>query len=155
MSIDEPKRNRKRFTWFKFFPSDWIEILTMTDCQAGKRFKVMIKRLISNSSQEGSIESIMINESIDFAEIRRKAALKRWRERGQVENAKSLPKTKQEVIDFAVDNGIDVDDAVEWAQINLKERKGKDKDGNPIMNWEAACKAYCASVAKKRKRRNG
>lgn len=80
MNTDEPKKNRKKFTWFRFFPSEWVDVLTMTDCQAGKRFKQMLKRLITNSSQENTIEAVMINESIEYSEIKRKAAIRRWNE---------------------------------------------------------------------------
>lgn len=61
-----------------------------------------------------------------------------------------LPKTKQEVIEFAIDNGIDPDDASTWAEQNLKERRGKDKDGNPINNWKGALTNYCKAMERKR-----
>ncbi len=143
----------KRLTWFRFFPSDWIEVLGMSEKQAGKRFKELITRLSVNKAPSNSVEESMIKDSFEYTEKKRLAALKRWREREMNMNSMTLPKNKQEVIDFAVESGLDVDDAVTWAQINLSERKGKDKDGNPIVNWNAACSAYCASVEKKRKAR--
>ena len=62
-----------------------------------------------------------------------------------------LPKNKQEVIEFAIDNGLDTDDASTWAEINLKERRGKDKDRNPINNWKGALTNYCKAMADKRR----
>lgn len=61
-----------------------------------------------------------------------------------------LPRTKQEVIEFAIDNGLDPDDASTWAEQNLKERHGMDKDGNQIMNWKGALTNYCKAMKKKR-----
>lgn len=83
----------------------------------------------------------MIGESENYSKQRREAVMKRW----QANKPIPLPKDKAEVIAFAEDNGLDVDDALEWAEINLKERKGKDKNGEPIMNWQAALKGYCNS----------
>ena len=62
-----------------------------------------------------------------------------------------LPRNKQEVIEFALDNGFDTDDASTWAEINLKERKGKDKNGKPILNWKGALTNYCKAMADKRR----
>lgn len=142
-------KNGKRLTWFRFFPSDWIEVLGMTEKQAGKRFKELITRLSVNKAPSNSVEESMIKDSFEYTEKKRLAALKRWRER-ELNGIQPLPKNKQEVIDFAVASGLDVDDAVTWAQINLVERKGKDKDGNTIVNWKAMCSGYCSAMAKKR-----
>lgn len=150
MLHDGGGNNGKRLTWFRFFPSDWIEVLGMTEKQAGKRFKELITRLSVNKAPRSSIEESMIKDSFEYTEKKRLAALKRWREREMNRTQQPLPKNRQEVIDFAVDSGLEVDDAVTWAQINLRERKGKDKDGNPIVNWKAMCSAYCSAMAKKR-----
>lgn len=61
-----------------------------------------------------------------------------------------LPRTKQEVIEFAIDNNLDPDDASTWAEQNLRERRGHDKDGNPILNWKGALTNYCKAMEKKR-----
>lgn len=146
MNTNESTKKSKPFTWFKFYPSDWIDVLTMTEKEAAKRFKDMVKRLASNKAPEGTIEANMINESIAYAAKRRENVMKRWNK----EKAEPLPRNKQEVIEYAEDNSLDVDDALEWAQINLKDRGGKDKDGNPIRNWKMACSAYCAAMQNKR-----
>ena len=61
-----------------------------------------------------------------------------------------LPKNKEEVRTFALDNGLDIDDALEWAELNLKERHGKDKSGRPITNWKGAVIRWCGAKKKKR-----
>ena len=61
-----------------------------------------------------------------------------------------LPKNKQEVIEFAIDNNLDPDDASTWAEQNLRERRGRDKDGNPINNWKGALTNYCKAMKTRR-----
>ena len=139
---EQPKKKREAFVWYKFFPCHWIDILMMTDNKAGKRFKQAITRLIDNNAPEGTEEHKMISESVMFSQRQRARVMNRWKI--------PLPKDKSEVIAFAEDNGLDVDDALEWAQINLKERHGKDKDGEPIMNWQKHCAGYCEAKRNKR-----
>lgn len=143
--------NEKRFYWFKFYPLKWIDVFSMTDEQAGERFKKALKRLMENDSPEGTPEFEMIKESAQYSERQKKRIDEYWKRKNEEKGRIALPKSRQEVIDFALDSGLDVDDAVQWAEINLKERKGHDKDGNKIMNWKAACSAYCGTMAKKRR----
>lgn len=63
---------------------------------------------------------------------------------------RNLPRNKEEVRLFAIDNGLDVDDANDWAEMNLRERHGRDKDGKPIRNWKGAILNYCKAMAAKR-----
>ena len=63
---------------------------------------------------------------------------------------RNLPRNKEEVRLFAIDNGLDVDDANDWAEMNLRERHGRDKDGMPIRNWKGAILNYCKAMAAKR-----
>lgn len=63
---------------------------------------------------------------------------------------RNLPRNKEEVRLFAIDNGLDVDDANDWAEMNLRERHGRDKDGKPIRNWKGAIRNYCKAMAAKR-----
>ena len=60
------------------------------------------------------------------------------------------PKSKQEVLDFAADNGLDVDDARLWYERNYVERPGCDKDGEVIRNWRGALINACKAEASKR-----
>ena len=63
---------------------------------------------------------------------------------------RNLPRNKEEVRLFAIDNGLDVDDANDWAEMNLRECHGRDKDGKPIRNWKGAILNYCKAMAAKR-----
>lgn len=66
------------------------------------------------------------------------------------DQVRNLPRNKEEVRLFAIDNGLDVDDANDWAEMNLRERHGRDKDGKPIRNWKGAILNYCKAMAAKR-----
>lgn len=145
MSTSETKKRRKLFVWFKFYPSDWINVLTMPDKQCAECFKNLVSRLMKNEAPEGSKEAEMIGESENYSKQRREAVMKRWQSNKPIQ----LPRNKAEVIAFAEDNGLDVDAALEWAEINLKERKGNDKNGEPIHNWKKACAGYCESLKNK------
>lgn len=95
-----------------------------------------------------SFANDLIRESMEFSKKKSEAGKKgmenRWIKKIP------LPTKLQEVLDFAADEGLDVDDAREWAEINLKERKGKDKDGKPILNWKGALRNYCKAMERKR-----
>jgi hypothetical protein len=88
--------------------------------------------------------------ALELAEKAYKASAENGKKGGRPPVKIPLPKNKQEIIEFAVDNGLDPDDASTWAEQNLKERKGKDKDGNPIMNWKGALTNYCAAMKTRR-----
>ena len=138
----QSKKKRDAFYWFKFYPYKWISAITLPDKKCADCFRNLITRLIANEAPEGTEERFMINESIMFRDKQKARVMNRWKI--------PLPKDKSEVIAFAEDNGLDVDDALEWAQINLKERHGKDKDGEPIMNWQKHCAGYCEAKRNKR-----
>lgn len=61
------KRNPYKINWFKFYPSDLIEIIEMTDAEAGKRIKQFIKNLMQNRAPQGSIEERMLQEAGEFS----------------------------------------------------------------------------------------
>ena len=60
------------------------------------------------------------------------------------------PRDKYEVMDFAEDNGLYVEDARLWYQRNYVERPGCDKDGEVIRNWRGALINACKAEASKR-----
>lgn len=64
------------------------------------------------------------------------------------------PKSKQEVLDFAADNGLDVDDARLWYERNFIERPGCDKYGEVIRNWKGALVAACKADRERREEEN-
>ena len=61
------------------------------------------------------------------------------------------PRDKHEVMDFAEDNGLDVEDARLWYQRNYVERPGCDKDGEVIRNWRGALINACKAEETKRR----
>lgn len=67
-----------RLTWFKFHPAMFAQAFCLDDAQAGKMFKTMLSRLLSNEAPDGSIEADMIAESRSYSESRRKAIKARW-----------------------------------------------------------------------------
>ena len=60
------------------------------------------------------------------------------------------PRDKHEVLDFAEDNGLDVEDARLWYERNYVERPGCDKDGEVIRNWRGALINACKADAARR-----
>lgn len=60
------------------------------------------------------------------------------------------PSGFEEVADFAVKYGLDVDDARLWWQRNFVDRPGCDKDGVVFDNWKGALVNACRAEAKKR-----
>lgn len=75
-NASEQKNNRGYF--FRFAPHEWIEWLSSSDEEAGKRFKEMLVRLSKNSAPDGSIELAMIKEVEAYRERQRQNILKRW-----------------------------------------------------------------------------
>lgn len=61
------------------------------------------------------------------------------------------PRDKHEVMDFAEDNGLDVEDARLWYERNYVERPGCDKDGVVIRNWRGALINACKAEEMKRR----
>ena len=71
-----PENNRGYF--FRFAPHEWIEWLSKSDEEAGKRFKEMLIRLSKNDAPEGTIEKSMITEVEAYRERQRQNGMKRW-----------------------------------------------------------------------------
>jgi len=61
-----------------------------------------------------------------------------------------MPQSKNIVVNWAIDNGIDPDDAGECWEAT-KERNWRDADGNAITNWKAFVKAWCKTRKENRK----
>lgn len=68
-----------------FDPSDWFEVLTMDDKEAGRRFKEMIVRLSKAEAPEGSTEAYMISSMTEYREKQREKAMLRWNPEGRTE----------------------------------------------------------------------
>ena len=105
--------------------------------------------LYERNPEGDSFGAFMVRLSLGRAEQYPKAS-DNGKKGGRPPIKTKLPRNKQEVIEFAIDNGLDCDDASTWAEQNLKERRGKDKDGNPILNWKGALTNYCKAMERKR-----
>lgn len=60
------------------------------------------------------------------------------------------PPTIDKLYDFATEQGLDDADAREWYEMTFTDRNGKDKNGEPIKNWQGALKRFCQSRKRKR-----
>ena len=54
-----------------------------------------------------------------------------------------MPNDKQEVLDFAYAEGLDINDAYECWYVTVNDRKGMTADGNPVNNWKAYVRQWC------------
>lgn len=61
-----------------------------------------------------------------------------------------LPKSADDVQDIVFKCNLDGDDAYQWWQLTMVERHGRDRWGNPIMNWPGALIRFCEAMAAKR-----
>lgn len=59
--------------------------------------------------------------------------------------AGSMPDNCDKVIDFAVAENLDVDDARECWYVTTVERDGKTADGKKINNWKAYVRKWCTT----------
>lgn len=105
--------------------------------------------LYERNPEGDSFGAFMVRLSLGRAEQYPKAS-DNGKKGGRPPIKTKLPRNKQEVIEFAIDNKLDPDDASTWAEQNLRERNGRDKDGNPIMNWKGALTNYCKAMKSKR-----
>lgn len=95
MSTNESRKQSRPFYWFKFYPHEWIELLAMPEAEAGKRFKTMIERLISNKAPDDSPERKMIEECKIYRERQRERIANYWNNRNG--NAEQEPPQPQEM----------------------------------------------------------
>ena len=64
---------------------------------------------------------------------------------------RSLPMpTTEQLYDFARAESLDEADARDWYEMTVVDRGGKDRNGNRITNWKAACKKFCVARAQRR-----
>lgn len=64
-------------------------------------------------------------------------------DRAPVRKSSPMPADRQEVIDFARLEGLDVDDAAECWYVTVQERDGMTADGKNITNWKAYVRKWC------------
>ena len=72
-----------------------------------------------------------------------------------VRSAGPMPSEKEPVLDYAAERELDEADAYNCWYVTVKERGGCDADGNPVSDWKAFVKKWCATAEKNRKRNKG
>lgn len=140
--------------FFPFRPQDhgWVLRKDADTTKVAEAYRQLVYELVTGDYTDGSAASSMRDEAIKMVEARseraKSAAAARW---GPPSGSIPLPKRKQEVIDFAVEKGLDLADVEQWIAMSLKERRGRDKDGKAIKNWKGALINFCQKMAGKRK----
>ena len=134
--------------WAKIFFMDFVgHYIGMTDKEIVKDVRESIVALTKNDGSSDSFGSMMVKSSKE--RIMAKAA-KASRENGSMGGRPlKLPNWNQ-FLDFIGREGIDYSDAREWWEMSIVDRKGKDRDGEPIRNWIVMLKNFCAAKAEKR-----
>lgn len=110
----------------------------------------------------------LLDEAMAFNDAQRKRALSRWNKSESVGDTrapgvvtgtpapagngsgrrKSI--TRQDVVDFAVQNGLDVNDACECYDATV-ERGGRDADGKAVKNWKGYVTQWCETRKESRR----
>ena len=140
--------------FFPFRPQDhgWVLRKDSDDAKVAEAYRQLVYELVTGDYSEGSAASRMRDEAAKMVEARteraKAAAAARW---GPPAESIPLPRKKQEVIDFAIDKGLDLSDVEQWIAMSLKERRGRDRDGKTIKNWKGALTKFCQKMADKRK----
>ena len=89
--MSEQKRKPYKINWFKFYPSDLIEVIEMTDAEAGKRIKQFIKNLMQNRAPQGSIEERMLQEASDFSRRQSERIAAYWKNKRDNQQQQQKP----------------------------------------------------------------
>lgn len=90
------KRKPYKINWFKFYPSDLIEIIEMTDAEAGKRIKQFIKNLMANKAPKDSIEERMLQEAGEFSRRQSERIRNYWNNQKRSDKRETKGSTRQE-----------------------------------------------------------
>ena len=64
--------------WFRINPHEFLKYTTVSDEEAGKRFKSLLISLLTNEAPEGTPEFSMIQNALDYKARQREKANKRW-----------------------------------------------------------------------------
>lgn len=148
----------KRPWWVKIFFDDFCShFFEMSDEEIVKDVRDSVKSLLEKNQQGNSFGAKMVRDASrrvsEKSETYRQNVNRRWHPAIpiHVEGSTSVSEpTIQSIYDFARTNGLDEVDARDFYEMNFVERGGKDKDGNPVKNWQGMLKRFCQSRAKKR-----
>lgn len=79
----DPKDRTPR--WFKFYPKNWIDTITLPNHQAGSKFKWLVSRLIDGKAPAGTEEARMIEEAEAYCARQRNRISGYWNSRRPTE----------------------------------------------------------------------
>lgn len=118
----DPKDRTPR--WFKFYPKNWIDTITLPNHQAGSKFKRMVSRLIDGKAPTGTEEARMIEEAEAYCARQRSRISGYWNSRRPAEPPPEKAETPDgngteppeldEVYDLCAVAGIDPDTGREF-----------------------------------------
>lgn len=116
----DPKDRTPR--WFKFYPKNWIDTITLPNHQAGSKFKRMVSRLIDGKAPAGTEEARMIDEAEAYCARQRSRISGYWNSRRPPEppaekdgdGSLAEPPELDEVYDVCSVAGIDPDTGREF-----------------------------------------
>lgn len=75
--MPESRKTRTRF--WNFDPVEFLDCLSVTDSEAGKVFKAVLRELIADDVPEGSPARPMFDRTHAFRELQRQKALDYWK----------------------------------------------------------------------------
>lgn len=138
----------KKYFFFRFNPENFLECFTMSNEEAGSRFKEMLIRLIKNEAPEGTIEHEMIQEVAKYREAQRQRVLNRWNTENQqpppspppYQNSPKMPKKVPDLADvyeYADAVGIFPPIAKEWFE--WQEQQGWN---NIKTQWQTCLRKF-------------
>lgn len=126
----------------------------MTDKQIVDDVRRSIESLCKENTKGNDFGSFLVRKALNRIESKAATASRENGKNGGRPPVRiPLPKNRDEVIDFAVEHGLDVDDAIQWYILNIDTRKGHDKNGKPIYNWPGALTNNCKAMEANRKKR--
>lgn len=121
---------------------DLEELAEDTDTFGSKMVRWCKERIAENHEQRAEA-----GRKSGAARAAKKAAVTTARNSGRFAN-------KEEFIQWAVDNGLDPDDAGECWNATA-ERGGRDKDGNKVLSIKAYATQWCRKRAENRMKKEG
>lgn len=148
----------KRPWWVKIFFDDFCShFYAMNDEEIVKDIRDSVKALLEKNQQGTSFGAMMVREAssrvAQKSETYRQNVNQRWHPEIKIPVKDEIPPVApsvQSIYDFARLHGLDEVDARDFYEMTFVERGGKDRDGNPVKNWQGMLKRFCQSREKKR-----
>ena len=134
--------SRKVYSFEKQPEKGWEWILEFTK-------SLMLGTAESSCELANSIILDSIAKFTKKSEAGRKGGIASGKARARTSQQPNLP-SKEQIYDFAAEQGLDETVAREWYEMTITDRGGLDRNGDPIVNWKGACKRFCTARAKAR-----